>query len=99
MIREGGVRLFSPDYYAHLENRYLRKYCSDIGVHRVKPHSFRHMRITHLVHSDDHQKDWGSAGPATPTARPRTTIQTVFDRQPFEDFFAELELLDVLDVK
>jgi integrase len=82
----------------------LQKYCTNIGIHRVTPHSFLHMRITHLVHSDDHEKDWVQrrAGHADSKTTDCYT-QTVFDRQPqpLEDYLAEndIKLLDILDAK
>ncbi|QLG61999.1 site-specific integrase [Halorarum salinum] len=95
------TEVFFPEYYAQLENHYLRKYCNKIGVHRVTPHSFRHMRITHLVHSDDHEKDWVQrrSGHADGKTTDHYT-QTVFDRepQPLETYLEEndIDLMDVL---
>lgn len=92
--------VFFPTHYAQLENYYLRKYCKRIGLDRRTPHSFRHTRITHLIHSSELAKD--KVQRRSGHASSQTTdyyTETVFDREPMtlEQYCTDQEI-DVVDV-
>jgi integrase len=87
-----------PEFYAQKENYYISKYGEKIGVENRSSHSFRHTRITHLIHDDEHEKDYvrrrsGHASEAV------TNIYTElsFDRKPvpLEQYCSENDI-DIL---
>jgi integrase len=49
--------VFFPDYYSQLERYYLEKWCGALGLAPRTSHSFRHIRLTDLVHASGLELD------------------------------------------
>lgn len=94
--------VYFPEFYSQLERYYLKKWCEEIGLSPRTAHSFRHTRITHLVHSDDYSKDYVQRRSGHEnSAMTDYYTELVFDQPPqtLENYIdeADVNFLQVLD--
>lgn len=94
--------VYYPEFYSQLERYYLKKWCEEIGLSPRTAHSFRHTRITHLVHSDEYSKDYVQRRSGHEnSAMTDYYTELVFDKPPqtIENYIQEneIDLIQVLD--